>query len=77
MASIMAREDLDHTVDATEVSFTPASWRIFSSLWISFVRASTWVFLYLVSSLTQIFQRGSPTAVLGPRVGVQTNELDA
>jgi hypothetical protein len=29
------------------------------------------------SCQTQIFQRGSPTAVLGPRVGVQTNELDA
>ena len=40
-ASIMAREDWDHTVEATEVSLMPASWRIFSRRWISLPRAST------------------------------------
>jgi len=57
MASIIARDDADHTVDATEVSFTPASWSVFSRRWISLARASTWVFLYLVSSRSSDVRR--------------------
>ena len=60
MASIIARDDLDHTVDATEVSFTPASWRLFSSRWISWPRASTWV-----------LRTWSTRAALGYRAGAR------
>jgi|GEM_PF-5663609 hypothetical protein len=40
---MIARDDALQTVEATEVSLTPASWRTFSRRWISFPRASTWV----------------------------------
>ena len=42
-ASTMARPDWVSTLDATEVSLIPASWRTCSSRWISAARASIWV----------------------------------
>ncbi len=60
-ASIIARDEALHTVDATEVSLIPASWRTFSRRWISRARASTWVLRYRVISRNSRMSGGERT----------------